>query len=74
VQLKKLGNKLSIVGVILLLVAGSALSVGYIIMECYPQLHKEYKTLDIYLESGSFAALMLFFLIAEVIISYKENK
>lgn len=71
---KKLGNKLSIVGVILLLAAGSALSVGYIIIECYHQLYKEYRTIFVYLEIGTFAALMVFLLIAGVITSYKENK
>jgi len=67
---KRLGNKLSIVGAILLVAAGSAISVGYIIMECYPQLYKEYKTLDIHIEIGMFVALMIFFLIA----LYKMDK
>ncbi|WP_236896157.1 hypothetical protein [Clostridium beijerinckii] len=68
---KILGNKLSIVGAILLVVAGSAISVGHIIIEYYPQLYKQYKTLIIHIELGSFIALMIFFLIAIII---KENK
>ena len=61
---KKLGNKLSIVGAILLLATGSAISAGYITMECYPQLYKIYKTIYIHIELGSFISLMIFFLIA----------
>lgn len=61
---KILGNKLSIVGAILLVEAGSAISVGYMIRECYPQLYKQYTTLDIHIELGSFIVLMIFFLIA----------
>lgn len=71
---ERLGNRLSIVGAILMVTAGSTLSGGYAIMQCYPQLYKEYKTLSIHLALGSFIALMIFFLIAGAIVLYKENK
>lgn len=71
---KILGNKLSIVGAILLVAAGSAISFGYIMTECYHQLYKEYETLCDHLIIGSFCALMIFFIIAAIIDSYKKNK
>ena len=67
---KRLGNKLSIVGAILMVAAGSAISAGYTIMESYHQLYKKYETLSIHIEIGSFIALMIFLLIA----LYKMDK
>jgi len=67
---KKLGNKLSIVGAVLMVAAGSAISVGYIMTKSYHQLYKEYETLCDHLIVGSFVALMIFFLIA----LYKMDK
>lgn len=67
---KKLGNKLSIVGAILMVAAGSAISVGNIVINCYPQLYKQYKTQIIHIEIGCFIALMIFLLI----VLYKMDK
>lgn len=71
---KRLGNKLSIVGAILLLVVGIIISVGYVITNCYPQLPKEYKTLNLKLSMGSFFTLALFFLVAAGIVSDRDHK
>ena len=45
---KKLGNKVSMVGAILLSATGISIAVGYIIMECYPELYKQYRAGCIY--------------------------
>lgn len=67
---KKLGNKLSIFGSILMVATGSTISVCYIIMNCYPQLDKQYKRLIVNAEMVSFVPLIIFLLIA----LYKMDK
>jgi len=67
---KKLGNKLSIVGAILMVAAGSALSFDYIMRKFYYQLYKEYESMSNHLIVCSFVALMIFLLIA----LYKMDK
>lgn len=71
---KRLGNKLSIVGAILVLVLGIVISVNEIIEQCYHQLYMENKRLLCNILMGSFFVLALFFMIAAGIVSDRDNK
>lgn len=70
---KRLGNKLSIIGAILVLIVGIVISVIHISSQYYPEFHKEHKELIIRLMIGSFSTLAIYFMVVAGIVSDRDH-